>query len=428
VSYNQTIKYLFSQLPMFQRQGKVAFKKDLTNSIKLCNALNNPQKKLKFVHIAGTNGKGTVAHILAAFFQKNKLKTGLYTSPHYTTFRERIKVNGKLIKKKDVVKFVEENKAAIQTIKPSFFEITVAMAFDYFAKQNADIVVLETGLGGRLDSTNIVKPILSIITNIGLDHTDMLGDTKAKIALEKAGIIKKDIPVVIGKKDKDYSGVFNDKAQEKNSPIYFAEEQVKVEILKNDFLETEFAFENKTYKCDLSGPFVQENITTSLAAIEVLKKYYPSLNLKNKNFAKKIIKKTNYKGRWHIINTQPLTIADAAHNFDALHSLFKFIDLQKIKKVHCIIGFVKDKNLNDILNILPSSYTFYLCAAKIKRSLAVDVLVESFVAKKLKFRKFDSVSEAYTTVNGHAKEDELILVCGSSFVVGEVLEEINKTK
>ncbi|MBK8496951.1 MAG: bifunctional folylpolyglutamate synthase/dihydrofolate synthase [Chitinophagaceae bacterium] len=330
MTYQQTIDYLFSQLPMYSRIGAAAYKEDLHNTIALCNAINNPQTKFKCIHIAGTNGKGSTSHMLAAILQQAGYKTGLYTSPHLKDFRERIKINGEMISKEHVVDFVERTKTISEKIKPSFFELTVAMAFDHFEKQQVDIAVIETGLGGRLDSTNIISPILSIITNIGYDHMDILGDTLEKIATEKAGIIKPGIPVVIGEYLPETKSIFINKAKGSNAPIHFAADEFvvtnvhyNIQWLSCDITDTKHN-STETFELDLNGLYQTKNICTVLSAVEILKQQ--GFNIKSstaKDALKNVKDLTGLKGRWDVISDHPIIILDVAHNEDGIKQLLK---------------------------------------------------------------------------------------------------------
>ena len=336
MTYEQTIHYLYRKLPLYSQLGIRAYKADLTNTLALCEMMGNPQNKIKTIHIAGTNGKGSVSHILSAIFQQCGYKTGLYTSPHLKDFRERIKVNGKMISKKFVSYFVQKTKSFSEQINPSFFELTFVMALQYFAEQHTDIALIETGLGGRLDSTNVITPQLSVITNISYDHTDILGNTLDKIAFEKAGIIKNNVPVVIGETTDETKNVFIAKANECNSPIVFAEEQFKVVKTKfnNHSLEVELknnsSGKNNSFKLDLNGIYQQKNLRTVLTAIDVLKKTF-SLQDENISYALSHVKKlTGLHGRWEIIHHSPLVVLDVAHNADGIEQVTK----QKIGRAH----------------------------------------------------------------------------------------------
>lgn len=428
--YKETLQYLYSSLPMYQRQGKVAFKKDLGNIIKLSEALDNPHTKFKCIHIAGTNGKGTTAHLLASIFQTHGFKTGLYTSPHYKDFRERIKINGEYIPEEKVVAFVKENKSHFENIKPSFFEITVAMAFEHFANEQVDLAIIETGLGGRLDSTNIVTPVLSTITNISLDHTQMLGDTIEKIAFEKAGIIKKNIPVVIGERGKLSDPVFLKKASEQNAMISFAEDdffhQVKDETIDQYLLDV-FYKEQMVLKdlwLDLKGEMLLKNLITTLDTVRV----WNLVEKENRVSGASIIKalsnfkaKTNYIGRWHIINKSPLTIGESAHNPGAFKLLFEQMKGILKQNLHIVFGVVEDKELDKSLPYFPKEAIYYFAKADIPRGKNAESLKEESEPYGLKGDAYESVAEAYSAAKNKAEEKDVILICGSIFILAEVL-------
>ncbi|MGB4843179.1 MAG: Mur ligase family protein, partial [Ferruginibacter sp.] len=351
MTYRQTIDYLYAQLPMFSRIGAAAYKEDLDNTIALCNAIDNPYTKFKSIHIAGTNGKGSTSHMLAAILQQAGYKTGLYTSPHIKDFRERIKINGEMISEDFVVDFVQQTKAVSEKIKPSFFELTVAMAFDYFAKEKVDIAVIETGLGGRLDSTNIITPILSIITNIGYDHMDLLGDTLEKIAAEKAGIIKAHVPVVIGEYLPETKNIFISKAQKENAAIYFSQDEYMVSninyttaLLRCDVKNIEHDI-TETFECDLNGLYQTKNLKTVLCAEGILMQQGFTIKNEAEKYALKHVKAlTDLAGRWDVIAEQPTIILDVAHNEDGMKQLLQQLAVVKpaTSQLHMIMGMVKD--------------------------------------------------------------------------------------
>jgi len=427
MDYAQTLDYIFAKLPMYSRIGAAAYKADLDNTIKLCEALGDPQKKFKSIHIAGTNGKGSVSHALAAILQTAGYKTGLYTSPHLKDFRERIKVNGMMCEEDFVVDFVERIKPLIEEIEPSFFEITVAMAFEYFVSQKVDIAVIEVGLGGRLDSTNIITPELSIITNIGWDHMNLLGDTLEKIAFEKAGIIKENIPAVIGETMKETKPVFEKMASEKNAPIFFAQEkryvtdwnyehhqlQVNVADIKTDSREI--------YKLDLTGIYQTKNLITILEAAY-------QLHLQGWNADEKIVasalqhvkRLTGLHGRWEIIQENPAVILDVGHNEDGVKQIVEQLELMTFNNLHIVIGMVKDKAINKVLSLLPQTANYYFTKAQIPRAMNENELAETAAAVGLQGKPFSEVNEALTAAKQNAHKDDLILVCGSVFLVGEV--------
>ena len=427
-SYQQTLDFLFSQLPMYQRQGAAAMKKNLDNILALCEVLGNPQNKFKSIHIAGTNGKGSVTHILASILQKSGLKVGCYTSPHYKDFRERIKINANFIPEQHIIDFVEKNKALILKIQPSFFEITVAMAFEYFANEKVDIAIIETGLGGRLDSTNVITPLLSIITNISKDHTQFLGDTLEEITFEKAGIIKNKIPVIIGKKQKKTKQVFSEKALQTNSELFYANSIVKVQKFKSVFgKRTSFALKHKgksiTLETDLIGNYQQENIQTAIAALFYLKKKN-ILKIKKKhlfNGLKNIQKDSYFIGRNMLLSTKPLTIADSAHNVAGIKELVTQINAIPFKKLHFVYGTVSDKDVATIFTLLPKEAQYYFCKPDIIRGMEVDSLESIAKDFNFDFQSYHSVKEALAKAQNNANEKDIIIIGGSIFVVAEVI-------
>lgn len=428
MTYPQTLDYLFSKLPMFQRVGAAAYKANLDNTIAICNALGNPEKKLKCVHVAGTNGKGSSSHMLAAILQQAGYKTGLYTSPHLVDFRERIKINGKMISKTDVVKFVEDYKTIFEKIEPSFFEWTVGLAFHYFAQQEVDVVILEVGLGGRLDSTNVVTPVACLITNIGLDHMNLLGDTLPKIAVEKAGIIKPKIPVTISQTQLEVISVFNNTARELKAPLEFADKNFKVISFthQHDFLSIEILHKRTNtkhvYQLDLLGSYQIKNLMGVLNTVD---------NLKQKGFLiedemihaalKQVQKITGLQGRWQIIQNKPLVIADTGHNEDGIKEVLENLKRYSYKTLHFVLGVVNDKDISKILKLLPKEATYYFCKASIPRALDEKEL--SIAAKKvgLEGKTFKTVSEALEKAKKQAKANDLIFVGGSTFTVADIL-------
>jgi len=404
VKYEETIQWMFGLLPMYQNQGKSAYKKDLTNIYKLSTYLGNPEKKIKSIHVAGTNGKGSVSHMLASIFQEAGYKVGLYTSPHLKDFRERIRINGKMIRKNCVINFIKRNQDFILQNHLSFFELSVGMAFEYFAKQKVDIAIIETGLGGRLDSTNIIHPELSIITNISLDHMQILGDRIEKIALEKAGIIKEHTPVVIGEYNKKTFPVFNQIAKEKSAPIYLSKK-------RNHWPET-----------DLKGDYQQKNIQTVLSAIDVLKQQGYILRKEDIYSGLKNIKaNTGLRGRWEILNKNPLVIADTAHNEAGITEVIKQLNSYNYNTLHIILSMVNDKDINKILQLFPKDAKYYFSKASIPRGLAAEVLKEKADTYHLKGDIYNSIHEAYQTAMHKADKNDLIFIGGSTFTVAEII-------
>lgn len=427
MTYKETLDFLFSSLPMFSRVGESAYKKDLTNTLRLCEFIGNPQQNLKTIHVAGTNGKGSTSHMLAAILQSAGYKTGLYTSPHLKDFRERIKVNGVMCPESFVIDFTNRIQPMIQEIQPSFFEITVAMAFEYFALEQVDIAIIEVGLGGRLDSTNIIYPELSIITNIGWDHMNLLGNTLELIAFEKAGIIKESIPVVIGEYTSITKPIFEKRAQEMQAKIYWASEERWV----SDFTITAHHIdinvaenrndERTSYQLDLPGIYQTKNLLSVLTAVEILnqKKWGITLQHIHKGLAH-IKKLTGLHGRWEVLQEKPLLVLDVAHNEDGIKQIIRHIELVGAQEVHIVIGMVKDKEIEHILDLLPKKAHYYFTKAPIPRALDEKILKELANKKDLIGNCFPFINEAVHNALLHAKENDLVLVCGSVFVVGEV--------
>jgi len=411
---------------MFSHSGAKAYKADLKNTLALCNYLGNPQNKIKTIHIAGTNGKGSVSHMLAAILQENGFKTGLYTSPHLKDFRERIKINGSMIAQSFLIDFVEKTKIISEEISPSFFELTFVMALEYFFREKVDVAVIETGLGGRLDSTNVITPLLSVITNISFDHKDILGDTLAKIAYEKAGIIKQNIPVVIGETIPETKPVFENKAKETNSEIIFAEEKYEIISSKYDTKKLELEAQNtetkviKNYQLDLNGLYQKKNMLTLLAAVDILKQYF-SLKEEKIKFALSNVKGlTGLHGRWEVIGENPTIALDVAHNEDGIKQLIHQINNCNFENLHIVFGIVKDKDIDKILEQLPRNASYYFTKAQNPRALPENELWERAKLYQLNGEAYDKVTEALKAATDQASEKDLIVVCGSVFVVAEV--------
>ncbi|MGL5234200.1 MAG: bifunctional folylpolyglutamate synthase/dihydrofolate synthase [Empedobacter falsenii] len=404
-TYQETIDWLFTNLPMFQRVGASAMKADLTNITALCEYLGNPQTKFKTVHIAGTNGKGSTSHMLASIFQEAGYKTGLTTSPHLKDFRERIRVNGAMADEEFVIDFVNKHEQKIIDQKASFFEIAIAMAFEYFAQQKVDIAIIETGLGGRLDSTNIILPELSVITNIGLDHTQFLGDTLDKIAFEKAGIIKPNTAVVIGETTTETKSVFEQVAKDRNAEIIFAEEKHFQDL-----------------PSDLKGSYQIKNKRTVLTAIEQLQKQDWAISPENiANGLLNVVKNTNLRGRWDILRQHPLIVADTAHNPHGLTEVSKQINEQAYNQLHLVLGFVNDKDVLSILNFFPKKATYYFCQPDVPRKYDIDELYKIIPEDIIDKHFFDTVEKALIAAKSNATENDMIYVGGSTFVVAEVI-------
>lgn len=429
MNYQQTIDYLYSQLPMFSRIGAAAYKEDLHNTIALCKALADPHTKFKSIHIAGTNGKGSTSHMLAAILQQSGYKTGLYTSPHLKDFRERIKINGEMVSEDFVVEFVERTKTMTEAIKPSFFELTVAMAFDYFQKQKVDIAVIETGLGGRLDSTNVITPVLSIITNIGYDHMNILGNTLEKIAAEKAGIIKAKVPVVIGEYLPETKNIFINKARETDSALHFAQEEYSIldfkytiQSLYCDIIDLRLKMP-LSIKLDLNGLYQVKNLCTVLAASEILMEQGFSITDETQEEALGNVKQlTGLYGRWDVICESPTIILDVAHNEDGMKQLLQQLSTvnRSAAPLHFVLGMVKDKDVHKVLSILPKRANYYFSNAHIPRAMAHKELKEKAVTYELTGNSFDDVNTAIHAAKANAAPDEIIIVCGSVFLVAEV--------
>ena len=436
MNYEQTLQYLYTQLPMFTRDGASAFKKDLTNTLELCRRLDNPQHKFRSVHTGGTNGKGSTSHMLAAILQTAGYKTGLYTSPHLKDFRERIRINGQMISEQTVVDFVEDHRADFDEIAPSFFEMTVALAFDVFAKEKVDIAVIEVGLGGRLDSTNVITPLLSVITNIGWDHMNMLGDTLQLIAGEKAGIIKPGIPVIIGEQQSELSNVFIDKATQTNSSIRFSSEQWVVEKVKGErqkakgdaeLLELriqskDFEFKGYDLALDLPGTYQLKNVKTVLSAVDGLREQGFVITGEHLKTALRQVKNlTGLHGRWETLSKNPLTICDTGHNPDGIEEVLKNIASVKYNHLHMVIGMVNDKDTGKVLSLLPKDATYYFCKPDIPRGLDAESMKAQAGAHGLIGEAYLSVKEALLSAQKNAANDDLVFVGGSTFVVAEVV-------
>ena len=403
MNYTQTLDYLFSRLPIYQRIGAAAYKSDIGNIVTATKHLKNPHTEFKSIHIAGTNGKGSTAHMLASILQESGKKVGLYTSPHLKDFRERIRINGEMIAQKEVVTFVKENQVFFEKMELSFFEFTVAMAFDYFAKQKVDIAIIETGLGGRLDSTNIINPELAIITNISLDHTNLLGDTIEKIATEKAGIIKNETPVIIGRRQKETTSIFKNITKEKNANLIYASPQ-------------------KGYTSDLKGEYQKENINTVITAIKQLQKQGWAITEDDiEQGLLKIAANTQLLGRWQTLSSNPQIICDTAHNEDGIKEIANQLSTSKYEQLHIVFGTVDDKNLDIILPYLPKDAKYYFCNANIVRAMNAEDLEQKAAKYQLKGSIFPSVKEALKCAKVNANPKDLIFVGGSTFVVAEVV-------
>jgi dihydrofolate synthase/folylpolyglutamate synthase len=402
MTYKETLDWMFVQLPMYQREGKTAFKKDLTNILALSKELNFPEKRFKSIHVGGTNGKGSTSHMLASILQEAGYKVGLYTSPHLKSFTERIRINGAEIPKRKVTSFIAKNKNFLERQKLSFFEMTVGLAFDYFASEKVDIAIIEVGLGGRLDSTNIILPEVAVITNIGLDHTEFLGETLPEIAFEKAGIIKNKIPIVIGEEQAAVKSVFIAKAASENAPIYFASDALKC------------------YASDLLGDYQQQNTKTAVGAIKKLKGYRVSEENIKKGLLN-VVENTNLKGRWQILQERPKVICDTAHNKEGLVIVLKQLKKVQFKKLHVVLGVVAGKNLATILPLFPSNANYYFCKPNVPRGLSEVTLHENAKEFNLIGEKYASVKLALKSALLNANQEDIIYVGGSTFVVAEII-------
>ncbi|MBL7818869.1 MAG: bifunctional folylpolyglutamate synthase/dihydrofolate synthase [Saprospiraceae bacterium] len=434
MTYQESLDYMYAQLPMFTRIGSSAFKKDLTNTLALCDALGQPQTKFPTIHVAGTNGKGSTSHLLAAILQSLGLKVGLYVSPHYRDFRERIKINGQYVPKKWVSKFVTQHQNLFTDIQPSFFEMTVAMAFDYFATEGVDIAVVEVGLGGRLDSTNIISPLVSVITNISFDHMDMLGDTLPLIAAEKAGIIKPHTLVVIGEEQDETTPVFLKKAEECQSSIVFASQNFDVQLvessLENTFFQVHHKKTNKIERlnADLNGAYQAKNIATTLQTVEVMQ----SLSFFEKytegdwqkaveNGFRRLKTLTQFIGRWQVLGQSPTILCDSAHNEAGIKLAMNQLEALTFNRLHFVFGMVRDKDISKVLRLLPTHATYYFCKANIPRGLEADALQNQAQAFGLVGKTYPSVKRALAAAKKQAKPDDLIYIGGSIFVLAEVI-------
>jgi dihydrofolate synthase/folylpolyglutamate synthase len=402
MTYQQTLNWMFSQLPMYQRQGKTAFKKDLTNILAFSKELEFPEKRFKSIHVGGTNGKGSTSHMIASILQEAGYKVGLYTSPHLKNFTERIRINGEEVSRDFVVDFISKNKSFLESQGLSFFEMTVGMAFQYFAQQEVNVAVVEVGLGGRLDSTNIITPKVSVITNIGLDHTQFLGETLPEIAFEKAGIIKRNVPVIIGERQPEIENVFLNKAKQENAGI-------------------EFASDNEGYyETDLLGEYQEKNSKTAVAAVKRIKGY--SISEENiKEGLKNVVRNTNLIGRWQILQTEPKVICDTAHNKEGLSIVLNQLKKEKYDSLHIVLGVVSDKKLNEVLSLFPKNARYYFCKPNIPRGMKVEELMEVSKVFGLKGNKYNSVNQAYNDAKNNSVKNDLIYVGGSTFVVAEIL-------
>lgn len=430
MNYQEVIEFMFNSLPMYQRVGAAAYKANLDNTLAFDKITGSPHKKYKTIHIAGTNGKGSVSHSLASILQEAGYKTGLYTSPHLTDYRERIRVNGKKIEESFITEFINSHKNFIKNVKPSFFEMSVALAFKYFELQQVEVAVIEVGMGGRLDSTNIILPELSVITNIGLDHTQFLGNSLAEIAGEKAGIIKQNIPVVIGERQKETEEVFLKKAKEKNSKISFASDNYACKILNSNLKYSSFEVEKKTsdksytLNFNLSGKYQEKNLATILETVDNLRNQGFCISDENlKQGLENLIKNTGFHGRWETLNAEPLTICDTGHNKDGLSYTIEQLLSLEFKKLRFVLGFVNDKNVDEVLKLFPKNAEYYFCKAQIPRALDEKILLEKANLVSINGKSFENVSSAYHAAKKDADKNDVIFIGGSTFVVADLLQE-----
>lgn len=446
MTYQEAIDYLFSQLPMFSRTGAPAYKPGLDTSIAIAEHFGNPEKKFESVHIGGTNGKGSTSHMIASVLQSQGYKVGLYTSPHLVDFRERMRINGEMIPEEKVIKFVEEWKSGVEkepaspkksghpevsSLHPSFFELTMMMAFDWFAAEKVDIAVIEVGMGGRLDSTNIITPLLSVITNISHDHNQFLGDTLEKIASEKAGIIKPGVPVVIGETQSETEKIFRDKAKEVNSPIYFADQ--KSDCDKPFFEEKDYGWEIEYNSMELSlplgGDYQKKNLQTVLEAIKQLGVLgFDISNEATKHGLENVCGRTGLMGRWMILDRKPLTLADTGHNIAGIEhnmaQLHRIMARRKDAKLRIVIGFVADKAIDKILRLLPHDAIYYVTNAQIPRALPASELIRKFREEGFEAKEYPGVKEAYDAAKEEASESDVIFIGGSTFIVADFLHYV----
>jgi dihydrofolate synthase/folylpolyglutamate synthase len=432
MTYAETIQYLYEKLPVFSRIGDAAIKKDLTNTQILCSKLGDPHHHFRSIHVAGTNGKGSTSHMLASILQSAGYRTGLYTSPHLHDFRERFRINGEMIPENFITSFVENNRTLIEEVQPSFFEVTVALAFDYFAKEKVDIAVIETGLGGRLDSTNVITPVLSVITNIGFDHMQLLGNTLDRIAFEKAGIIKQGIPAVIGEYISETRTVFEETAKQKKAPIRYAQDELRIreQRLLEDRLEVSVSSTGTdnvdVYTLDLPGRYQTHNLLTVLTAVEQLRE--DGWVLPHDAVSKGLSctrSNTGLAGRWERIRREPDVIIDVAHNKDGIGQVIKQLQTLTFKTLHWILGVVKDKDVSGMLSLLPQNANYYFTRAQIPRAMDTEQLQTLAASFSLNGTCHDTVQDALNAALAKALKDDLILICGSVYVAGEIDRSIH---
>ena len=430
MTYEEAIQYLYSQMPLFQNVGQGAYKEGLSNTIALDNHFGNPHRKYKTIHIAGTNGKGSCSHLLASILQESGYRVGLYTSPHLLDFRERIKVNGEMISEKKVIDFVEQGRSFLEPLHPSFFEVVTALAFRHFAEEQVDVAVIEVGLGGRLDCTNIITPVVSVITNISYDHVNLLGDTLSKIAGEKAGIMKRGVPVVIGEYTKETYPVFQKQSEETGSPIVYAEEHKQIKYSKaapNGGIQF-FTKDYGTLLCELGGIYQKKNANTVLNVIPYLKNTFGRITQSTLSSGfSKVKENTGLMGRWQKIQEKPLVVCDTGHNKGGFKYIVKQLQSQRCRELRIVIGMVNDKDINGVLSMLPPQATYYFCQASVARALPHDEIKKLAEKHHLHGDSYPSVAEAYKQALKDSSDTDFIYVGGSTFVVADFLSYLSKS-
>lgn len=430
MTYSETIDFLFNQVTSFQQVGAAAYKPGLERVEEFCRLLGNPHNDYHTIHIAGTNGKGSTSHMMASVLQQAGYRVGLFTSPHLKDFRERVRVDGEMISEQEVVGFVERNMPEIKRLGLSFFEITAAMAFEHFARQNVDVAVIETGLGGRLDATNIITPLVSVITNIGLDHTDLLGSTLQAVAAEKAGIIKRGVPVVLGERSEEYNGVFVKRAEELSAPLYFAQEQCRVleqgvaDDMQRFVLQRDRDCARFDVKLDLMGEYQYNNLITASAALDVLDKLTP-LTISRRAYLeglRSVSRSTSLAGRWQVLSAEPYMVCDTGHNAHGIKYVAKQLQglAERYSKLYCVVGFAKEKNLNEVLPLLPTQAYYIFTQASSPRALPAVSLAEQAAEFGLKGEVVSNVADAIAEVQKKATAKDAIFIGGSNFIVGEI--------
>lgn len=422
-SYQDALRFLYDNLPMFQRVGAAAIRKDLTNTLKLCALLGDPQHKFKSIHVAGTNGKGSICHMLASVLQEAGYRTGLYTSPHLKAFTERIRVDGQEVAQSYVLDFVNRIRPAIEEIRPSFFEITVAMAFDYFARQSVEVAVVETGLGGRLDSTNVITPVVSVITNISWDHKDVLGDTLEQIAREKAGIVKKKVPVVISERQETLDAIFIDRADTEGAPLFFASDEYTAgedEATGALLVRKEGEVVLSVTDFPLRGQYQRHNVPAVVKVVDVLRANYRIDQDHLEKGLRNVVGNTGLKGRWQILQRRPMVVCDTAHNLGGMRQVVEQLHRYRFSRLFIVLGMVKDKDIREVLSIMPSEAVYYFCEANLPRAMDACQLQEEAAKAGLRGQVIRDVNEAKAEALKQAQEDDFVLIGGSTYVVAEL--------